>query len=219
MDFKSVRKKVLEDFATLVEGSENCLNGKHCPEAWPLPPPATHAGLPDVTFGQHHGHYARYLTDVLSGFGATVIAVKWVGHVYLSPLQVPFAVTIDRLGYVANDVGVGDNVRMGIYADNGDTPAGGVLLAETASVASVYGKNELTISSLALQARLYWLAYQNQNGNVWVYSAGLAAGWVGTLNWKHYDGFFPYGPFANPCPAAPTHQNGVTMFVRVASTP
>lgn len=32
MDFNSARKKVLEDFARLVQNREKCLNGKHCPE-------------------------------------------------------------------------------------------------------------------------------------------------------------------------------------------
>jgi hypothetical protein len=158
--------------------------------------------------------YARMVGDLLSPVKEGVSLVV-VGRVYLIPIQVRETVTIDRLGTYL-PVGAG-NIRMGLYRDNGDTPVGGALIVETASVAAVNGqKNELVIPDTQLLGGLYWGSFQNDDALVQAHLPYQSCRLGGALHCLMYAQ--AYGAFTNPCPAA-ADWDGVAMYLRVKSIP
>ena len=174
----------------------------------------------------HHGegvdvagvvHYARYLWDlfIVRGWAAMASPANWASIV---PFQAEYAVTIDRIFHHNDTVSAG-NFRAGIYADNGDTPVGGALLAESAAVATtgVNQKQEVPIPPLSLPAGLYWLAHQKDDDADRLYIHPQAESAGGTLIGRAYA--LAFGPFTNPCPAAPITNSPTQLGVRVASVP
>lgn len=165
--------------------------------------------------------YARYIWDVFSPndrVGNTLF--NPVGRVFLVPLQIRSTVTVDRIGFLI-DVQAG-NVRVAIYNDSGDTPAGAALVVESASVAlgDVSNKQEVNIANTRLIPGLYWLAIQGDDIAGGVMRSHVAFGRGGTLQTYRFDNFGGYGAFENPQATALVQYNAPNiMFVRVASVP
>ena len=160
--------------------------------------------------------YERHIWD-LFGFSNWLAMNTTHDDMYLSPIIIPYRLTIDRLGCVIN--AAAGNIRLGIYADNGDTPAGGALLAESAATLAVVRKNELalTIGTLRLNPGLHWLAINQDN------DAMNPDGQViddmnqgGTLRSKF--AVHVFGPLPNPCPAVADSLH-IVKYVRVLSVP
>lgn len=162
--------------------------------------------------------YARYLYALLPRHDYGL--ANPTSLIYLTPVQVPFRLTIDRLCTVIGTVAAG-NVRFAIYVDNGDLPDGGALLAETASTPAIVRKFEVALPALLqLNPGLYWFASQNDNAANEAHGHERDMGRAGTLNVRIV--VQAYGAFPNPCPvtaASPDVRDNPWMFARVASVP
>jgi len=105
----------------------------------------------------HHDHYARMLWGIFDDafYEAAIDPLFLV----VTPINIPFRLTVDRIGWVNGDTPAG-SVKVGIYNDNGDTPAGGSLVVGSASIAQAGAsqKQEGTIADTVLTPGLYWLA-------------------------------------------------------------
>jgi hypothetical protein len=166
----------------------------------------------------HHTHYDRMRATILPpNLVATTNPTE--GRVYLLPYIVPFQHTVELIGYVAG--AVAGNCIVGIYADDGDTPAGGALIVESASVAIPAVANhmkELAIADTQLAAALYWLAIEFDDDS----SAfrDIPAQLVdGTLVAYYYDRAGGYGALTDPCPAVTEQADGPWMYTIIASVP
>lgn len=87
MRFSKARRKVLEDFARMVMNREKCLNGKNCPEAWPVPVPGVmdHGALTGLADDDH--------PQYLLASGARALTGHWdVGGFRIENLGAPLAV-------------------------------------------------------------------------------------------------------------------------------
>ena len=158
----------------------------------------------------HHGEsgvggYAHHFRYLWYEFAKTSINLKAFMpgppcRVFLVPINIPVSFTVDRLLYLVN-VQAG-NVRLGLYADNGDAPDGGALIVETASLAMGVGgnKDEKVVAATMCAAGEYWLAIQGDNagGSMWQGRITISCG--GTLFTRQYDLAGGYGAFTNPCP-------------------
>ena len=170
------------------------------------PPQGISGGVP---------HYRRYIWDNLVHISNPVaVAVR----VYLCPVEIMVPMTVDRVMFINNTVSTG-NFRVGIYYDNGDTPAGGALIVESGSVATVgvSQKQEVTIADTSLDEGLYWLAFQKSlaaDSHFCNYTR-IALG--GTLQTHTYAS--AYGAFTDPCPAVAATGTVPILGVRVASVP
>lgn len=177
----------------------------------------TRGGTSTAAAAAVHTHYARYIDEIFRMFA--VAAAVSTGIVSLTPIQIPFGMTLDRLGFICVNVAAG-NSRLGIYYDNGDLPDGGALIVETASVAVVVNqKNELIIADTSVPPGLYWLASQFDNVacNYYPHLADQCRG--GTLQTRRYNQ--AYGAFTDPCPATILLSGDFSpwQFTRVASVP
>jgi len=86
--------------------------------------------------------------------------------------------------------GANGNVRCAIYDDDGTGGLPGTLLAESGAVACVNGWNDLTVTSVYLEAGTYWLAHNlSVTGNVITYDTVSGSGYY--RNWT-------FGAFPNP---------------------
>lgn len=163
--------------------------------------------------------FRRYISSIeLMGIGSAQAFVT--ARCYLAPVQIPVNLTIDRLGWLQDAVSAG-NVRMGIYRDMGDTPLGGALVVESASVAKAgtARKMELTIAATQLSPGLYWVCVQSDEAtsSFTMGSQDMSNG--GTILTCQYDRGGGYGAFTNPCPAITTNAGVAIQFVRVKSIP
>jgi len=134
------------------------------------------------------------------------------GNLRLTPVQFFAPCTITRLGlYVAAGT---PNVRLGIYADNGDTPDGGALLAECGPAApAAVGKFEIALGTpLSIAPGLYWFAYLH-DGNITVHIPTERQSDLGTLVSRGVVQAF--GAFPNPCPVTPTWTDSGLMYALV----
>lgn len=166
-------------------------------------------------FSLHHSHYARtWQTRFQIGTPVALVA----GRVYMTPIQIPWTMTVDRV-FVWYTTPVAGNMRAGIYADNGGTPVGGALQVESASIvkSGTWRQQEFTIVATQLTPGLYWLPVVSDEATTKAYPSGLEA-IGGTLLDYFYD--FAYGPLTNPCPAsADALGAGIGKGVRVSSSP
>jgi len=122
-------------------------------------------------------------------------------RVYLIPLEVPVTLTTDAIWVAYLDPSVG-NCRAAIYADNGETPVGGALIVESASVAKggIWSSQDITIADIELNPGLYWLAYQSDENTTIVYGHNTAMINNLRISSYRYD-LGAYGAFTDPCPA------------------
>jgi len=165
--------------------------------------------------------YMRYLRTIFHircDDAYTMVTAR----VKLIPFEVPVRLTVDRIIICYRTPAAG-NIRAGIYKDNGNTPQGGALLVESASVAKAgaWQKQEIVISDTELEPGLWWAAIQSDENTTVI--EGEAAEYFkgGSLQCMYYD-LGAYGPFTNPCPAvavAPSRQPVVLLRVKSVYQP
>lgn len=165
----------------------------------------------------HHAHYARTLHGKFPCEPNTMTVV--VNRVYLMPLEVPFTATVNRIA-VTYFTPVAGNIRAGIYQDNGDTPFGGSLLVESASVAKsgTDRAQEIVIAATQLTPGLYWTAVVSDEATTMVFRI-LWRMWetASLVSRKYLLGV--YGPLTNPCPAVTSESATPCVYMRVTSVP
>jgi hypothetical protein len=123
-------------------------------------------------------------------------------RVYLTPIAVPFDVVVDAIiACWGGTTPVTGNAIAGLYCDNGDTPAGARLIAQSPAVAKIgVGKKQfLPIDEVRLAPGLYWLAIESDDASK-THRAALWAGAGDGLLTYYYD-LPSFGPLADPCPA------------------
>lgn len=159
--------------------------------------------------------YARYLQGFQKFTGwEGALASEAAGRVYLCPIDIMWPVMVDRVIYKIGIVTNG-NLRAGIYRQGAtaDSPAGGVLAVESASVAmgAAFALQAVTIADTLLTPGQYFVALQWDN-NVGtfeeIYDESLAYVF-------YYDRGGGYGAFTSPCPAITGHNRGVRCMLRV----
>lgn len=175
-------------------------------------------------FDLHHNHYLRMIGDLFAG-GPGFVAADWgetMGDdtIMLMPLQVPYTITVDRIGLIPRVQN--GNIEVGIYADNGDTPVGGARLVTSGIVAcpAAGQKQEITIADYELTAELYWLALWRSSATVVFAMSGaaLAASFLGGTLYTHAI-WAGGGGLPDTCPATEDTGASDAMYVRVKSVP
>lgn len=135
---------------------------------------------------------------------------------YLEPLEIPRPLTVNAILYYTGAVSAG-NVRVGLYADKGDTPAGGKLLAAPAAVAksAAFNCQRIALTTpLVLAACLIWVA--------WASDEILSRPQIGTREGNFASptavSSFALGGWValpDPCPAIGASQNITYMWLDV----
>jgi len=175
---------------------------------------------------RYHGHrtwgdksiipYTRI--EFVEPYSGALTAVAWVvgtaGRCFLQPLIIEYPRTIDGVIVDIQNVCAG-NHRVGIYRDNGDTPVGGALVAQSGSVAKAGVWTTALIPLAAALARgLYWIGIMSDE--VLTEYTRLNNSWnAAVLPRCYYDQ--AYGAFANPCPAITVIGSMPNLATRVAS--
>jgi len=156
----------------------------------------------------------RYITGPLFPYSIGSLALGTAGRVYLIPIDIPWPVTIDRIIYQVGTTSAG-NVRVGIYREGptADSPTGGVLVVESASVAqSTANYLQLaTVADTVLTPGQYFVGIQGDDvtGTLQKSSTGVGAAAF------TYDRAGGYGAFTNPCPTASAGVNVPYFALRV----
>ena len=172
----------------------------------------------------HHGEaegvglVAAYSRLIDSIFHPLTANLSFHDFAYLNPVQIPFDLTVDRIGWANAGVSAG-NVRAGLYRDNGDTPVGGALVFETGAVAMglVSQKQDVIIPDTVLTRGLYWFIFQNDNDTarfIYIHSPLSIGGFLQSYRYDH-----AFAPFTDPCPASVVRMRPPWMYLRVASIP
>lgn len=136
------------------------------------------------------------------------------GRVYLCPVDVPWRVEIDAIGYYVGDTAAG-NVRIGLYKEGAeDTPEGGDLVCESGSEAqpTAYCFHLLTVPDTILNPGRYWVALQGDDTTGTFMRAVrllLNTAWLS----RSYD--HTYGPFEDPCPSVSAQTFSASGVLRV----
>ena len=141
--------------------------------------------------------------------------------VYLQPLYVPRGCTVNALHFRVLTGSAGQNMRAGIYADNGGTPVGGALLFDSGDVdvtaAAVY------VCAIAPPRSLtrgnYWVCVATQDTVMRFDGASLTTYFTGGAH-PNFDGckyvLGAWGALTNPCPAVTvdsTARPSITLHV------
>jgi len=136
-----------------------------------------------------------------------------VARVYLVPINVPFDCFVDAL-MVRIDVQAG-NMHIGLYRDNGYTPAGGALVVDSGSVAvpAPAGHNDISITETFLEAGLYWLAVEFSDATATWYWSNI---YVYPLEAVYYDRVGGYGALIDPCPSITVADRHYYAWLRVS---
>jgi hypothetical protein len=159
--------------------------------------------------------YARYLQGFQKFTGwEGAFPSEAAGRVYLCPIDIAWPVIVDRIIYKIGAATNG-NLRAGIYRQGAtpDSPAGGVLMVESASIAAgvAFALQAITIVDTLLIPGQYFVALQWDN-NVStfeeIYDESLAYVF-------YYNRGGGYGAFTSPCPAITGHTRGVRCMLRV----
>lgn len=176
----------------------------------------------------HHGHYGRLL-PLIYGMPAQMNHFplgETADRCFLAPFHVKRTLTLDRMAYTrgAGALAGGEQIRLGIYEDNGDTPTGGNLLRETGAVACVappQDTQEIPLTStIQLQPDLYWAAliYDMATANLLSHYRDPYWAVNSVIEPCYYDaGAFA---FTDPCPAITLAGFQLhVVFMRVSSMP
>lgn len=160
--------------------------------------------------------YKRYLRPVFC-YNANQTLTMGAGRVYLIPVEVERKMTIDRICVPLSFPAAG-NIRVGVYADNGDTPVGAALIVESASVAKTQNRQEVVIADTTLEAGLYWFGVQSDEGTTVLISESDSFAIGGTLQGHFYDRVGGYGAFTTPCPGVGEFEKAtVILSARIKS--
>jgi hypothetical protein len=162
--------------------------------------------------------YMRYLTSPW-GFADVSLAMA-TAIVYLSPIEVPYTMTVDRIcapWYTP----VAGNVKATIYRDAGDTPQGGAVVVSAGSVAKTgtYRKQEILIADTQLLPGLYWIGLVSDEATTMPTCFGPSQLGSGAVNGHSYDLVAYANAFTDPCPAVAAAGYVPSCFFRVKSVP
>lgn len=165
-------------------------------------PPINATNLNKLEQGMIDAHaaalYARYLWTPPLGFPRANQAFT-VGRVYLTPIDVRWPITIDRIIYQVGTTSLG-NVRVGLYREGttADSPAGAALVVESASVAqsAINCIQMVTVASTVLTRGQYFVAIQ---------ADAIGSMYADTDAGSSLAFYYPlvYAAFTDPCPALP----------------
>jgi len=176
----------------------------------------------------HHSHFARILWEnQLKSDDRTGVPPEAANTLYLTPIAIPFKLTIDMIGCVCDSLGASPhgNFRAGIYTDGStpDTPQGGTLQVKSAATAITgIGKLAATVSDTQLNPGLYWIAIvfdgdANDNSYGFLYPWYVTSG-IDPNPWIIGSGVGFDIP--DPCPTGGyTSDEVASGFVRVKSIP
>ena len=136
-------------------------------------------------------------------------------NVFLDWVEVEFRRTIDQLG-VVHGLSAGNNMRLGIYRDNGGLPDGGALLGETNAVARAGAFTTQMvnlITPVTLAPGLYWIGFV-LDVNDTINRICVDAGFYNTRMFVSVFGALP-----NPCPATAYQASTQRKLARISSIP
>jgi len=140
--------------------------------------------------------------------------------IWLQPIGVGFTCTVDAVVFAVGSP-IAGNVRVGVYRDNGFTPAGGALLAESVSTAliSTYRRQHVAIPATRLTPGLYWAALHGDSAQDYYTLDGLPANGSAPNLEQVVAHPGAYGPLPNPCLAVAPSNSLPLLSLRVASIP
>ena len=176
----------------------------------------------EVVGGPHYRRILYTVWGVCYAAGLTPVA----DTVYVEPFEVEHTCTIDTLVYYrgAGALAAAEEVIMGIYADSGDTPAGGALLASTPATLVIAGTSEpqeiALITPVRLTPGLYWIAWVFDTATANLTTRQTPDLWnSATATLRSYN--YAAGAFTllNPCPAVNHDTQSKTAALYVASNP
>ena len=144
----------------------------------------------------------RRLNCVFAGMARTTSTGLPPAAVYLVPVPIFGPCTLKKIGFVLWDLGTGGNVILGAYADNGDKPDGGAVLAETPNTVLSLPNlrvHEIAVTDVVLDSGVIWVAFEpsSNSPSVMVWDQETQGG---TLGSRYYDRAGGYGALTNPCP-------------------
>ena len=163
--------------------------------------------------------FANVIFDAIGKDSGIAVVLTTAGKVFATPLQIDHPVIVNRIAIFIRTVTAG-NVRVGIYRDMGNTPAGGALIVESASTAAAAGSTcqEIAIADTYLDRGIYWLVVQSDTTTLELQRASSSFYSTGTLNGKTWANTGAYAAFENPQSSAITASQSVpTMAVKVTT--
>lgn len=163
--------------------------------------------------------YQRYHMPLWNNINDTSLTMA-TAIVYLSPIEVNYTMTVDRICVPWMNVAAG-NVKAVIYRDNGDTPAGGAVVVVAGSVAKsgTYRKQEIAIADTQLLPTLYWIGIVSDEATSIPVSTSSYLGRQGTVTTHSYNLVAYVNAFTDPCPAVAAANYEPGCFFRVKSIP
>lgn len=135
----------------------------------------------------------------------TTRALDVAGRVYLTPIQIKEAMVMDDIYYFPT--AGGGNIHVGLYEMGANftpkTPAGGVLIVDSGSVAygASFAPNRASVTRTWLPPGLYWIAVEADGVNVIINGHSETNLATSVLANYYYDRAGGYGALTDPCPA------------------
>lgn len=170
--------------------------------------------------------YERYIASVggFQGEGAVVIGTS--GHVFYSPIIIPYNLTIDGLGCLHGGVAAG-NFYLAIYDHLNELPRNRLGVTASTLNAGVNQKQlvPLTVATLQLNAGLHYLAIEQDNATDSHWSNQPTGTMMYPFNVNNGPSWFRelLGGYLPPPAVATPIQDGTCntffLFIRVASIP
>lgn len=158
--------------------------------------------------------YARWFGTLRAPFAGGSYAGGAAGRTYLGPIEIPWPIIIDRIGYQVGSTSAG-NVVLGLYreGDTADSAEGGALVVETSSAAQPAASNfhVVTVSDTLLVPGLYFAVIEFSDATGTFQRNYDAA----QTYYRYYNRVGGYGALTDPCPSLTTFSVGPRMFVRV----
>ncbi len=151
----------------------------------------------------------RWLPSLYGNTGTGLVTqVGTAARVFMTPFWLARSVVVSRMSCQVTTVGgAGTFLRLGLYLDNGSTPAGGALIVDSGNIAAdVLGIRTFTLTTpVFIEAGIIWAALETQDGIVVFnrYSGQPGFAEVGSerLSGGRYDRGGGFGALTDPCPA------------------
>jgi hypothetical protein len=180
-------------------------------------------GMHNITLGNPLWH-PYFWTDIQGRVEPDVLGVAWV---ILHPIYFAAPMTISIMTCQQTIAGgLNTSLRLGLYADNGGTPQGGALLADSGNI----GANVVAVHNFTFPAPIsvrkgvpVWAALEAENATMAFLLCQaerdgfieIGAEMMGGCNYVRGGGF---GALTDPCPVvAAQHNTRFYGFVRVDS--
>jgi hypothetical protein len=169
--------------------------------------------------------FSRYIQTLWSKGFETAQALN-TNNIYYSPIEIPYTLTIDRLGLTHGGVAAGQ-FYMAIYDSLNEAPVNRIGVSASTVCAGINQKEQvpLTIGNLQLTPGCYFLAVESNN-NTDTFLAYNADWWRFPANVNHGPSWYQEnlgGYIVPPAVAIPVfvdlYERMFIMWVRVASIP